>query len=103
MFTSREIQNRVKTGYIERLGLRLKKMRKQLMDRDWTGIKSEANHLAEGAQNFGYPDLAFEVTRALAILNNRNLSKTSIDSEAKKTVEELFQTLDRFLEQSNHH
>ncbi len=100
MFTSREIQNRVKTGYIERLGSRLRKMRKQLVDRDWNGIKTEASHLAEGAQNFGYPDLAIKVENALQILNKRTLSKTAIDSEAKQTLEELFRTLDHFLENS---
>ena len=97
MFSSREIQNRVKSGYIERLSTRLKKMRKQLVDRDWTGLKSEAGHLAEGAQNFGYQDIASEVQRALEVLNTRSLSKTAIDPEAKTALEGLFQRLDRFL------
>lgn len=97
MFSNREIQNRVKSGYIERLGTRLKKMRKQLIDRDWTGLKSEAGHLAEGANNFGYQDIASEVQVALTVLNNRSLSRTAIDPEAKAALETLFQRLDRFL------
>jgi HPt (histidine-containing phosphotransfer) domain-containing protein len=97
MFSSREIQNRVNSGYIERVGSRLKKMRKLLSDRDWSGLKTEANHLAEGAQNFGYKDIASEVERALSVLNTRNLSRTSIDTEAKNAMEHLFQKLDRFL------
>ena len=97
MFSSREIQNRVKSGYIERLGTRLKKMRKQLIDRDWTGLKSEAGHLAEGAQNFGFTDIATEVQRAIDVLNARNLSRTAVDPEAKIALEGLFQKLDRFL------
>jgi hypothetical protein len=102
MFSSREIQNRVKTGYIERLGTRLKKMRKQLVDRDWPGLKTEAGHLAEGAQNFGYPDLADEVSKAIAVLNTRPLSRTAIDPHAKEALEKLFQTLDQFLVRENH-
>lgn len=97
MFSSREIQNRVKSGYIERVGSRLKKMRKQLIDRDWTGLKTEANHLAEGAQNFGYTDIADEVQRVLEVLNTRTLTRTAIDTEAKSAMENLFQRLDRFL------
>jgi hypothetical protein len=97
MFSSREIQNRVKSGYIERVGSRLKKMRKQLVDRDWSGLKTEANHLAESAQNFGYVDIATEVEKALQVLNTRNLSKTAIDTDAKNAMEDLFQKLDRFL------
>jgi len=97
MFSSNEIQNRVKSGYIERLGTRLKKMRKQLIDRDWMGLKSEAGHLAEGAQNFGYTDVAEEVQRAIEVLNRRSLSRTAIDPEAKNALENLFQKLDRFL------
>ena len=101
MFSSREIQNRVRSGYIERVGTRLKKMRKQLVDRDWTGLRTEASHLAEGAQNFGYQDIAGEVERALKVLNTRTLSRTAIDTEAKHAMEYLFQKLDRFLVEQN--
>ena len=97
MFSTREIQNRVKSGYIERVTSRLKKMRKQLIDRDWTGLKQEASHLAEGAQNFGYMDLSDEVNRALEVLNSSALSKTAINTEAKGAMENLFKKLDRFL------
>ncbi len=97
MFSSREIQNRVKSGYIERVSTRLRKMRKQLVDRDWTGLKTEANHLAEGAENFGYKDISGEVQKVLSVLNTRTLSRTAIDTEAKSAVEHLFQKLDRFL------
>ncbi len=72
-------------------------MRKQLADRDWSGLKSEANHLAEGANNFGYKDMAEEVQKALGVLNTRTLSRTAIDTEAKSAMEHLFQKLDRFL------
>ena len=97
MFSSREIQNRVKSGYIERVSTRLRKMRKQLVDRDWMGLKTEAGHLAEGAQNFGYKDISQEVQKVLDVLNTRTLSRTAIDTEAKSAVEHLFQKLDRFL------
>ena len=97
MFSSREIQNQVKSGYIDRVGTRLKKMRKQLMDRDWNGLKSEAGHLAEGAENFGYRDVAEEVQKTLTVLNTRSLSRTTIDTEVKVAMEHLFRKLDRFL------
>lgn len=72
-------------------------MRKQLVDRDWIGLKTEANHLAEGAQNFGYKDIADEVQKVLAVLNNRPLSRTAINTDAKVAMEGLFRRLDRFL------
>jgi hypothetical protein len=97
MFSTREIQNRVKSGYIERVTSRLKKMRKQLMDRDWAGLKLEAGHLADGAQNFGFTDLSEDVNRALEVLNSSSLSKTAINTEAKIAMETLFKKLDRFL------
>jgi hypothetical protein len=97
MFSTREIQNRVKSGYIERVTSRLKKMRKQLMDRDWVGLKLEAGHLAEGAQNFGFTGLSEDVNRALEVLNSSALSKTAINTEAKVAMETLFKKLDRFL------
>ena len=72
-------------------------MRKQFADRDWSGLKLEANHLAEGATNFGYKDMAEEVQKVLGVLNTRTLSRTAIDTEAKNAMEHLFQKLDRFL------
>ncbi len=97
MFSTREIQNRVQSGYIERLGTRLRKMRKQLMDRDWIGLKTEAHHVAEGAQNFGYQNISTEVEKAMSVLSQRQLTRTAIDPEAKSALENLFQQLDRFL------
>jgi len=72
-------------------------MRKQLIDRDWVGLKLEAGHLAEGAQNFGFPELSDEVNRALEVLNASSLSKTAINTEVKTAMENLFKKLDRFL------
>ncbi len=76
-------------------------MRKQLIDRDWIGLKSEAGHVAEGAQNFGYPDLAEEVEKALGVLEKRHLSRTAVDPDAKDALEKLFQKLDHFLVNEN--
>jgi HPt (histidine-containing phosphotransfer) domain-containing protein len=97
MFSSSEIQHRVKSGYIERVNTRLRKMRKQLVDRDWNGLKQEAHHLAEGAKNFGYLEIAAEVEGALGVLHTGTLSRTAINTEAKAALERLFQKLDRFL------
>ncbi len=97
MFSTREIQDRVKAGYIERVGSRLKKMRKQLIDRDWDALKQEASHLAEGAQNFGFVSISEEVQKAIQTLESNRLSRTRINTEAKVAMESLFRTLDRFL------
>ncbi len=67
------------------------------MDRDWGGLKLEAGHLAEGAQNFGFTGLSEDVNRALEVLNSSALSKTAINTEAKVAMENLFKKLDRFL------
>lgn len=97
MFTTDEIQKRVQNRYIERVGNRLKKMRKLLIDRDWSTIKNETNQLLEGAQNFGYVELASEINKALEVLNKQHLTRTAMDQEAKQTLELLFKRLDRFL------
>jgi hypothetical protein len=102
MFSSKEIHHRVRSSYIERLSLRLKKMRKQLMDRDWQGLTAEIEHLQEGAQNFGYPDLALQVSKAMTVLKSKPLSKTTINTDAKLAMENLFQNIDRFLVEETH-
>lgn len=97
MFTHDEIQQRVQNRYIERVGTRLKKMRKLLIDRDWATIKLEVSQLLEGAQNFGFTEIASEVTKAIDVLNKQHLTRTAMDQEAKQTLEVLFKRLDRFL------
>ncbi len=101
MFSTEEIQQRVKNQYIERVGSRLRKMRKLMMDRDWATLKNEAHQLAEGAQNFGYPNLATEVQSALQVLEKQTLSRTAIDQPTKLALESLFKRLDRFLVDQN--
>jgi hypothetical protein len=101
MFSSQEIQQRVKTSYLESLAVRLRKMRKQLMNRDWDALKAEAGNLAEGATNFGYVQIASEVKTTLTVLNTRPLTRTAVDPEAKRSLENLFQSLDRFLIQNS--
>lgn len=97
MFTNDEIQKRIQHRYIDRVSARLKKMRKLLIDRDWNTLRNEANQLAEGAQNFGYTDLASDVQKAIEVLNKQNLTRTAMDQEAKQSLEALFKKLDRFL------
>lgn len=99
MFSTEEIQKRVQNQYMERVGARLRRMRKLLMDRNWDTLKSEAHQLADGAQNFGYPELVDEVNRSLEVLNKQNLTRTTMDPEAKAALETLFKRLDRFLAQ----
>ena len=97
MFSSQEIQKRVQQGYIDRLSTRLKKMRKQLVDRDWAELQSETLRLVESAENFGFADLAQEARRTLDLLSQKELSRSSIDPEAKVSLENLFRVLDQFL------
>lgn len=99
MFSTEEIQKRVQNQYMERVGARLRRMRKLLMDRNWDTLKAEAHQLADGAQNFGYPELVDEVNRSLEVLNKQNLTRTTMDPEAKAALETLFKRLDRFLAQ----
>ena len=97
MFTNDEIQKRIQHRYIARVSTRLRKMRKLLIDRDWNTLKNEVNQLVEGAQNFGYTDLAVDVQKSIEVLNKQHLTRTAMDQEAKQSLELLFKKLDRFL------
>lgn len=98
-FSKGEIQQRVQQGYIDRLATRLRKMRKQLMDRDWQALQTETHHLIESSENFGFEDLAIEGKRTLSLLSQKELSRSRIDPEAKLALENLFKVLDQFLAQ----
>ena len=74
-------------------------MRKQLIDRDWTALQSETQHLVESSENFGFEELAAEAKRTLSLLARKELSRSRIDPEAKLALENLFKVLDQFLAQ----
>ncbi len=99
VFSKGEIQQRVQQGYIDRLALRLRKMRKLLIDRDWESLKLETHHLVESAENFGFDELAQEAKRTQSLLALKALSRSRIDPEAKVALENLFKVLDQFLAQ----
>lgn len=97
MFTSEEIQNKVERQYIERLGERLKKMRKQYVDRNWTALVNETKHIASGAEQYGYAPLANEAKNALHQIETRPLDRALVDPVAKEALENLFKKVDHFL------
>ena len=53
-----EIHDRVRRGYLDRLGGRLRRMRRLLSDREWNALRIECANLRNTARSFGLPEVA---------------------------------------------
>ena len=89
-----EIQTRVRRGYLERLDLRLKKMRRFLSDREWNQLRIECMHLKNTAASFDFQEIA-----RLALDTENSIPRDAHSSalhlpEARQKAETLFSEIE---------
>ena len=97
-----EIQLRVKNGYVERLGVRVKQMRKEWVNRDWPGLTRNCSHLKKSSKNLGFDDLSELAERLENIIASqspagkklKSISKPLGHFEIKTSAEKLFRKID---------
>lgn len=89
-----EIHDRVQRGYIERLQLRVKKMRKLLVERSWNELRLECAHLKNTAAGFGLPDIAEMAGAIESTIPASGVGPATTLPETRKAAEILFITID---------
>ena len=57
--TPQEINERLRRRYLDRLGERVKKLRKLLVERNWEDLRVECGQLASSGDTFGFSTLTF--------------------------------------------
>jgi len=90
-----EIHDRVRRGYLERLKVRIDKMRKFLAERNWQGLKKECLHLKNTAATFDLESLTL-----LAGIVEREIPSNLVSNavnlpSVRKAAENLFSEVDR--------
>jgi HPt (histidine-containing phosphotransfer) domain-containing protein len=92
-----EIQNRLQRRFLDRLALRIKKMRRLLMERDWPGIKAESLSLSRSSEQFGFAHLAQRCTQVAQSIPDGKIAKVATLDSSKKLTFHLVQEIDQIL------
>ncbi len=95
--TPREIDERLRRRYLDRLGQRVKKLRKLLIERNWENLRSECGQLAVSGETFGFERLTLLAIGAQESIPQGKISKAATPSKAKQTAEALIATIDSIL------
>jgi HPt (histidine-containing phosphotransfer) domain-containing protein len=107
--TRTEIQDRISQRYIERLSLRSKRMRRALLERDWSDLHQECSQIADTAKEFGFDEIAQVARTAESALRpgltlNRRIfgalrgaSFQPPQGDAKAAIDALLKSIDTLL------
>lgn len=99
-----EIQNRLRRRYIDRLAQRLRKMRRDLIARNWNDLKSECIQLKNNVESFGFSELRDLAEKAEESIPTSFLaSRALIPSEAKRSLDQLLTEMDRLISVHSFH
>lgn len=92
-----EIEGRLRRGYLDRLGLRVKKLRKLLVERDWEKLRNECLALSLSGDSFGFREVATLADQVKHFIPPGRIPRAATPSRAKELAESLVTTIDSIL------
>lgn len=93
----REIDERLKRRYLDRLSQRVKKLRKLLVERNWEDLRLECGQLAASGETFGFHSITHLAIAAQESIPQGKISRAATPSRAKETSEALIAAVDSVL------
>ena len=93
----REIDDRLRRRYLDRLSQRVKKLRKLLVERNWEDLRAECSQLASSGENFGFQTLTALAQNAQNSIPTGKISRASTPVRAKESTEALIAAIDSIL------
>lgn len=99
----KEIEERMKRRFADRLVPRLKLIRKHVVERNWEALRAECDQLAQGGENFGFPTLKDLAIAARDTIPEGKVTKASHLPEAKPAIELLVGSINDILMDHNIH
>lgn len=93
----REIQERLKRRFLDRLAQRVKRMRKQLLERHWQDLVVECRQLRESGDTFGFERIKNLAQAAEATLPKGEVLRARPLPTARQAVEALITEIDDIL------
>ncbi len=89
-----EIQLRLQRRFLDRLAVRIKSIRKYLIERNWEKLKCECDSLRTGAEQFGFQELAQLSAQVAFSIPNGRVSKVTTLPVAKEKTQVLIRAID---------
>jgi HPt (histidine-containing phosphotransfer) domain-containing protein len=96
-----EIQARVRRRYIDRLSQRVKRMRRMLLERNWSELRNETRQLREGGESFGFAQLTELASTAERAIPENGVSKLRPFPQARQAIENLMIAIDLVLAEAS--
>lgn len=93
----KEIDERLRRRYLDRLGQKVKKLRKLFVERNWEELRNECGQLANSGVTFGFEHLTELAIAAQEAIPIGKVSKAATPLYAKETAEALITTIDSIL------
>ncbi len=92
-----EIESRLRRRYLDRLNLKVKKLRKLVIDRNWEELRSECGQLAHSGEVFGFRKLTHLAHTTQTAIPSGKLFRATTPGSAKESAEALISEADRIL------
>jgi hypothetical protein len=93
----KEIEDRLRRRYLDRLSQKVKVLRKNLMQRDWEALRTDLRQLVVSGDTFGFKRVTELAQIAALTIPSGRVTKASHLPEAKPAIEALVSAIDDLL------
>ena len=93
----KEIDARLRRRYLDRLGQRVRKLRKLVVERNWEDLRAECGQLASSGEAFGFQKLTYLAIAAQESIPTGRVSRAATPLCAKENTEALIAAIDSVL------
>jgi HPt (histidine-containing phosphotransfer) domain-containing protein len=93
----REIDDRLRRRYLDRLAHRVKKLRRLLVERNWEGLRADCCQLATSGETFGFQNLTELAQSAQHSIPSGRVSRAATPLHAREAAEVLIGAIDSIL------
>lgn len=97
----KEIDERLRRRYMDRLEQKVKKLRKLLVERNWEDLRSECGHLASSGETFGFPGLTQLAVSVQRSIPQGKIPRAATPGLARESAEALISAVDEVLIEHN--
>lgn len=97
----KEIDERLRRRYMDRLELKVKKLRKLLVERNWEDLRNECGQLASSGETFGFPGLTQLAVSVQNSIPQGKIPRAATPTSARENTEALITAVDDVLIEHN--
>ena len=92
-----EIEGRLRRGYLTRLSVRVKKLRKLIVEREWEKLRAECAAISSSGDSFGFERVSSLAEQVQRSIPSGKIPRASTPSGTKGFAETLVTAIDSIL------